>query len=346
METINNIDSGCPYTLSDYLFAMQQYNLVYNSDFRYFSNQTSNATISGFGIPDGWIYANGNLSSDIGFDVNTNQCVIEKINPTRPMVFLQNLHEFPRWQEMLLGQYVTAKVCLDLSADTEVSIVFTDGIDTNTVTKNDSGAIEIEIQLRISKRAKQVTLSIESATIGATIGISRVYANVGKVALPNLPCIVQGVIGERKQYLATETAPAEELSLCQKSGELSENYTRLDTVLQYRYGKGANGRSLLPNIGGYFSRAWDNVAKVDPDADARVAWEESKITGNHVSTLQKDEFLEHDHGLDFAPNKTVKITGQTPTMIINATLTSETNKIGGNETRAINITELYTIKWA
>lgn len=346
MMSFNNFNEGSPASLEDFLFAMQQYNLVYNSDFRYFSNIDNTATIAGYGIPDGWLYKDSGSGGSIGFSILTGQCVIVKSQDHSPMIFKQNLHEFPRWKTMLLGQCVTAKVCLNLSSDSKVSVTLSDGIDSDTVVKSGSDDFEIEVRLNVNLEAKSVSIAIETTSEPVTIRISKVFANIGRVAISNLPCIVQGVIGERKQYLATEHPPIGEFSLCKSSEELGESYTRLDSVLQKRYGTGPNNRSLLPDMQGYFSRAWDSNASIDPDAKKRLAWGKSAITGAHVSTLQEDEFLEHDHVLGFAPNKTLPITGQTPQLIINKELKSNTKMTGGNETRPKNITELYTIKWA
>jgi len=260
--------NGLPY-------GIQQQNLVYNSDFRYFSNKEG----AEYGTPDGWLYKDAGSGGSIGFDSETNQCVLIKSGGDSLMSFEQHLQEFPRWKDLLLGQRITAKARLSLSTDGEVSFSISDGFDTNTVTKNGSGDFEIEAQLTINTEATIIFIAIESNDPNIVISISRVYANLGNIAVPNLPCIVQGVIGERKQYLATENPPAGELSICKDSEELSEEYTRLDSVINQRYGVGDNGRSLLPNISGYFSRAWDNGATVDPNAEERKAWGESTVTG-------------------------------------------------------------------
>ena len=337
-----------PFNIADYLYALQQYNLVYNSDFRYFSNQVHNGNVTTYGIPDGWLYEDAGANGSVDFDPDTGQCVIVKSQDDSSMTFTQHIQEFPRWETMLLGKVITAKVTLAISIDdSPVSVILSDGINSNTVTKQGEGDHIFEPQLQIDSEAKVVTLTVSCDTPFTTINIPKMVANVGVLALENLPCIVQGYIGERKQYLATETPPAGEVSICEPSVELDENQTRLSTVLNGCYGTGDNDRSLLPDMRGYFSRAWNNGADIDPDADDREAWGDSTITGDQVSTLEPESFLSHNHILDFSIVTPVTIdkNGVSAT-IVSDSPTSNTEDEGGNETRPINISELYTLKWA
>ena len=331
----------------DYLYAIQQRNLVYNCDFRYFSNQVSNGNIIDYGIPDGWQYKDTGSNGSINFDTENNQLVIKKSQNTDLMQFSQALHEFPRWKKMLLSKTITAKVCLNLGLEGEISIILSDGISSTTVTKNGKGNWVVELHLKVDATASKVTISIQSAVPFMTINLSKVVANVGLVALENLSCIVEGVIGERKQYIATETSPAEELSLCNEPTELSSNHTRLDSVINGRFGRGQNGRSLLIDMRGYFSRAWNNGSAIDPDASKRKAPNSGTVTGDHVSTFEEDIFLKHDHGLNFGIDKPILTGDKGSATIVNTTVASKTNSTSeGKETRPKNIAELYTIKWA
>lgn len=332
--------------LEDILFAMQQRNLVYNGDFRYYSNQVPNGSVIVYGTPDGWMYKDQGQNGKVDFDPSTDECVITKSSDKSLMTFKQNLHEFPRWEAMLLGQQVTGKVVLKTSVDATVSVALSDGIFTDTQSKTGKGNMEFEVGISVNDSAKFLSIAVESTTAHVIIGISSVCVNVGSIALRHLPCMVQGIIGQRHQYVATEAPPAEELSLCKASEELSSDYTRLDSVLNKRFGEGTNGMSLLPDMRGYFSRAWDNGAAIDPDAKSRKALGKSTVTGDHVGTLQEDEFLEHQHGLKFSTDKPILIGDKISATIINTTSTSKTENSGGKETRPKNIDELYTIKWA
>ena len=112
--------------------------------------------------------------------------------------------------------------------------------------------------------------------------------------------MVQGVIGERKQYVATQNPPAEELALCNAPTELTAGHTRLDSVLNYRFGKGQT-YSMLPDVRGLFSRAWNNGAAMDTDASSRTMLGNKSDKGDLVGTYEEDVFKEHLHDLAFRP---------------------------------------------
>ncbi len=243
------------------------------------------------------------------------------------------------------GKTVSAKVLLSVSAQSTVEVCLSDGIDQDSVSKTGNGEFEFDLQLNVNETAAKLILSIASATPHVKIYIREACANVGKVVIKTLPCMVQGVIGQRFQYVATETAPAEELSLCAPPTELSADYTRLDSVLNQRFGKGGNNRSLLPDMRGYFSRSWDNGAAVDPDAKERKALG-GNLTGDHVGTKEEDVFLKHKHELKFSRDKSILTGTMGAAIVIDPTKTSFTEDEGGKETRPKNIAELYTIKWA
>lgn len=341
----NTDDTNVP--VEDYLYALGQRNLVYNHDFRYFSNQIATTNPITYGVPDGWQYEDKGANGSISFDPGTQQCIIKKSQDSSMMTFKQAIHEFPRWQQTIAGKTVTAVVSLNLSITGDVALTLTDGIDSNTVVKNGAGDFDIVLQLNINAAAPCVLITIKTAVPLLVISLSKVYANVGELALPGLPCIVQGVIGERKQYIATETAPAEELSLCNAPVELGNDYSRLNSVLNKRFGAGPNGNSMLIDMRGYFSRAWDNKAGADPDAKDRTAPGKGTITGDHVSTFEQDIFLKHHHGLNFSINRPILTGNAGQAMTIDGSATSDTkDELNGKETRPKNIAELYTIKWA
>ncbi len=344
---MKTVDDRSIDIIDAHLYALQQRNLVYNYDFRYFSNQIINGSPANYGIPDGWCYDDKGTNGSINFDTINERCIIKKSSDSSLMTFKQALHEFPRWKKMLLEKIITVKVVLNLNTTGNVSVTLSDGIDSNIVVKNGIGDFELEVQLKINKDAKFISIAISSIAPSIIIGVCKVYGNVGLIALENLPCIVQGIIGERRQYITTETPPAEELSLCQAPVELSADYSRLNSVINNRFGKGANGNSMLIDMRGYFSRAWNNGAKVDPDAMNRKAPGTGTIEGDHVSTMEQDIFLKHDHGLAFSTDKTILMGDKSATTIINTTSSSKTKETAdGKETRPKNIAELYTIKWA
>ena len=335
-----------------YLYALQQRNLVYNYNFELFSNQTLTGVPVQYGTPDGWIYSDSGSNGTINYNSNSGTCQIVTSSNDGIMVFGQSLHEFPRWQQVLPGTTVTAKVVLNANTKCTLVAQLSDGKDASAKQHTGSGDIEIDIKLNISSDATGLSFSLTSDSADVTLQIQKVYANIGEVALETLPCMVEGIIGERKQYVATETAPPTEFSLCTgtESVELTNQYTRLNSVLNGRFGTGNDGYSLLPNMSGYFSRAWDNGAGTDPDADGRTPLG-GDVSGDQVGTVEGDMFLSHNHKLDFTVTTTPIVGGdKTPSSVVVQSTESTTGDTPeppeGKETRSKNIAELYTIKWA
>lgn len=331
---------------NEWLYSLQQKNLVYNYNFLYFSNKTVISNIVTTNHPDGWLYNDPGSGGNISLD--GEDCVIvTSSDSTSTMTFRQGLNEFPRWQSVLNGNTVTAKVLTTVSADAEIKVILSDGITSNikTSTLATGGDFNVELTLDIASDASTLYIEIQSQSPSAQITISKAYANIGKVAIESLPCIVNGIIGERKQYVATQNSPAEELSLCTGVTELGPNHTRLSSVLNRRFGAGQNDLSLLPDMRGYFSRSWDNGATVDTDASTREMLGNTTVVGDYVGTVEADDFISHVHQLDYS---TTPITfGQgSPTTALNTLEPSQTKETGGTETRPKNIAELYTMKWA
>ncbi|MBJ6369276.1 hypothetical protein [Snuella sedimenti] len=339
-ETLNN---------EDLLFAMQQRNLVYNYNFLNYSNKIVNTAVT-YGHPDGWVYQDQGTDGLISFDPTSNSCMIKKSKGDDVMTFTQAINEFPRWTDLILGKTVSASAVIEVPGTLSCEVIFSLSDGKNISSKSvyfDAGETkEINISLDVSQQASGLIVSIESSTSEVVLYIYKVYANVGKVALESLPCIVEGTIGERKQYMSTDIPPAVELSLCNESVELSGAYTRLNSFLNGKFGIGQNGNSLLPDMRGYFSRAWDNGATIDPDAANRTALGKGTVTGDNVGTVEEDEFKEHTHQLQFDLSGQIPAGTASPLASINKALTSDTEKTGGAETRGKNISELYTMKWA
>ncbi|MBE0391979.1 hypothetical protein [Flavobacterium sp. PL002] len=334
----------------DFLYAMLQRNLVYNYNFINYSNKIIDGNNIDYKHPDGWVYEDNGANAKIGFDPESNSCIIIKSRSTDVMTFKQTINEFPRWKDLICSKKVSACAIIANvgSLDCEITFSIYDGMNTSSVSAffKSKEHKEINIVLDVASNASTLVISIQSSSTDAVIYIRKIFANLGSVALENLPCIVEGTIGERKQYMSTDVPPAMELSLCNASAELPMTYTRLNSFLNGKFGKGTNGYSLLPDMRGYFSRAWDNKAKIDTDATKRTPLGQGKVSGDNVGTVELDQFKEHDHELQF------DLTGQIPAgpsaamPSINRMMTSNTVKNGGTETRSKNISELYTIKWA
>jgi hypothetical protein len=327
------------------LSALQQKNLVYNYNFLYFSNKTTASSgVVDYQHPDGWVYNDSGSGAQIS--LYEQHCRIVTSNDSSSlMTFRQSLNEFPRWEQTIPGQHVSARTVMTLSKNSQVSVTLSDGINSNTVTSTSDGDIKLNLNLQVANSATELYIEVQSISNSAVIDISKIYANIGTVAVENLPCVVSGVIGQRKQYVATENPPAEELSLCNEAREVGSNQTRLDSVLNQRFGKGSNNMSLLPDMRGYFSRSWDNGAGVDTDASTREMLGNNQLKGDYVGTSEKDAFLQHQHKLSFS-NMSIMQETAGPATGLNTAVTSNTKASGGTETRSKNIAELYTIKWA
>lgn len=338
------------FNSEEVLYAMQQRNLVYNYNFLNYSNQIAGDNDIDYKHPDGWVYEDAGSNAKIGFDPQTNSCMIIKSRGSEVMTFKQNINEFPRWTDVICGKKVSACALITNvgSVDCQITFSIYDGLNTNSdsVFFKSKEQKEINIALDVASNATTLVVSIQSNSSDAVLYIQKVFANLGSLALENLPCIVEGNIGERKQYMSTGIAPARELSLCNASVELSASYTRLNSFLNGKFGKGANGYSLLPDMRGYFSRAWDNKAKIDPDAANRTPLGQGKISGDNVGTVELDQFKQHDHGLQFDLSGQIPAGPSAPLASINRMISSNTDQNGGSETRSKNISELYTMKWA
>jgi hypothetical protein len=331
-----------------WLYVLQQRNLVYNYDFTLFSNQETNGGTFEYGHPDGWMYTEKGTNGSIGFNTLSNTCKILTANTQTAMSFAQALHEFPRAEVYLQGELVSACMELSVSAECTVTLQLNDGQDATAKMLTMSGSMVLEVSHMVSSNATELVLTLFCNTPGITLNISKAYANRGTFALENLPCMVEGVIGERRQYIATQTAPPTELSLCEISRELTPDHTRLSSVLNGRFGVGSGGNSMLPDMRGYFSRAWNHDADIDPNAAQRSALGDGTVTGDFPGTVEEDCFKSHTHLLGFNKGEAISM-GPTPNptaLYIFADPNGATQAEGGDETRGKNISELYTIKWA
>ncbi|WP_298513145.1 hypothetical protein [uncultured Kordia sp.] len=345
--------TNATFISDDTLEVLQQKNLVYNYNFLNFSNRGTAITPDEYGHPDGWIYKASGSGAMIGLDESLGACRIKKSADDSEVILQQNISEFPRWEQTLKNKTISAEIVItnQWTDAFEITVELSDGVTTSSTSNNISSdqTNTIRLQHKFDSNATTLVLAIRSSTQNAEILIQKAYANIGNFAMEALPCMVNGFIGERKQYLSTETAPATEISLCEATKKLSEyngSYTRLSSFLNGRFG-GDMEDSFLPDMRGYFSRVWDNGAKTDPNADERLALGEGTVEGDHVGTVEEDIFEQHTHELKY---DTVSIFYEkgSPTYGLDITKTSETEVAGkdNRETRPKNISELYTMKWA
>lgn len=334
-------------TSDSIIAALQQQNLVYNYNFLYFSNQSNKGGTVAYNHPDGWIYKDTGTDGSIGLFQDACR-ITTGSEEGKQMIFKQALHEFPRWQSKLINQTISAKAEITINKGISVIVSLDNGIEKNshTIITQEEALYSFELQLFINPSTEKLYISIETNSSNATLDVHKVYANIGLVAIETLPCVVNGIIGERKQYIATATPPAQELSICQSAQELNANQTRLNSVLNNRFGTGENGFSMLPDVRGYFSRAWNNESTIDKNASTRKMLGNDSVEGDLVGTEEEDLFKEHQHELNYQPTTAFLSQSGSSIQGVNTTLSSQTEKTGGEETRPINVAELFTIKWA
>lgn len=133
---------------------------------------------------------------------------------------------------------------------------------------------------------------------------------------------------------------------CDGSAISTSTYAALFAVLGSNYGPNpTTGMTFnLPDYRGRFIRGWDHGAGVDPDASSRTD-RGSGTVGDWVGTRQDEAFKAHTHVHhrtgSGAYNAVVAAT-TTSTLTGNG---STTNSSGGTETRPINITAMFVIKY-
>lgn len=320
------------------------YNLIYNGDFTCFSNQGKDSSgVFSYQHPDGWVFIN--KGSDGGVTKVNDACAITTSSENGNICLSQNLHEFPRWKNYLLGGKISAVVTLTLLTDCNASVTLTDGVNNISQAFSKKGDHTARLCMIVNELSSFITIKISCQSNSATIYIHSASANIGDQNIRHLPCIVNGYIGERRQYISSTISPPTELSLCENPIELTENQTRLESVINKRFGVGSQGRSLLPDMRGYFSRAYDNGANRDTDASSRVMLGKDTVKGDFPGTSELDQFLMHDHDLKYKTASVLKGSTGQETGITTLT-SSKTESRGGKETRPKNVSELYTIKWA
>jgi hypothetical protein len=336
----------CSIGLRDIMSLLSLRNLVYNHDFRYFSNSGE----SDCNIPDGWLYEDKGGSASIKPSCD-GLLIITSNDESSTMTLSQALHEFPRWQEILCNKTVSARIQMEIPAGCEIVVTLSDGVCKKSVTYicQSDNPHTIDISLNVANNASGLYISLQSSSNAMEISLYKIYANIGEAAIEGLACIVNGVIGTINQYIATEYAPAEELSICSNPGgvELTQDKSRLNSVLNGRFGFGENNLSLLPDMRGYFVRAWDNGAGIDPDSKDRFNLCTAGCPeGDHVGTYQCDQFKQHEHEVGYLQVTAGKETSFNSIAGLPHADLEKTSTVGGKETRAKNVYYLYTIKWA
>lgn len=105
----------------------------------------------------------------------------------------------------------------------------------------------------------------------------------------------------------------------------------------------------VPDWRAYQLRMWANGSSLDPDRAVRVGQSGNIISGDHVGTIQPDEFRSHNHPTDppASGNLYMRRTTINPGFAAGG-VGSQVNQVepeGGNETRDLNAYVLMTVKY-
>ena len=162
--------------------------------------------------------------------------------------------------------------------------------------------------------------------------------------------IAQVLVGEVKAFI-TGTVPTGYLE-CDGASVNTTTYAGLYAIIGYTYG-GSGASFTLPDFRGKFLRGWAHGSANDPDAASRTNRGDG-TTGDHVGTLQGNQYVSHTHaptiGRNGSSGGSNVVCVVTTTGVYVAPAYGDTGGIaivasGGNETRPININVMYIIKY-
>lgn len=153
--------------------------------------------------------------------------------------------------------------------------------------------------------------------------------------------VVAGVVAA---YVGS-TAPNGYL-ICDGSAVSRTTYADLYTVIGTKFGSGDGSTTFnLPDLRGKFIRGWDNSASNDPDASSRSACNTGGNTGDNIGSCQADELAAHTHTMSSSTATGADGGWFTTIHAPGGTGGPNTASTGGNETRPVNVTLNYIIKY-
>lgn len=129
---------------------------------------------------------------------------------------------------------------------------------------------------------------------------------------------------------------------CNGAAVSRTTYADLFTAISDNYGNGDGSTTFnLPDFRGYFLRGYDNSAGNDPDAASRTDRGDG-TTGDAVGTKQADRLESHRHYMTAVDQLA---SGGTGANVNGSGSIDYTSYTGGNETRPLNITVMWIIKY-
>jgi microcystin-dependent protein len=141
--------------------------------------------------------------------------------------------------------------------------------------------------------------------------------------------------------VASETVPAGYLE-CNGAAVSRTAYADLFAVIGIAHGYGDNSTTFnLPDYRGRFLRGWAHGSTMDPDRNSRTAMNTGGATGDHVGTVQDDQFEWHKHAaLVYTTPGNMGLPAGSSTRT-----GGDTSGVGGNETRPTNANVMFCIKY-
>jgi len=146
------------------------------------------------------------------------------------------------------------------------------------------------------------------------------------------------------------TAPTGWL-LCDGTLKVRTDYPALFAVLGTKCGYLTANDFYLPDFRGRFLRGWDNAIGRDPDRASRTAMATNGATGDAIGSIQTDTYKNHSHTFsdtytNYSQTSANGGTGNTgATGILEQADTTANSTTGGTETRPINASVNYIIKF-
>lgn len=218
-------------------------------------------------------------------------------------------------------------------------------------------ALDLASSVSASKGAGQIgfnsALTYSAGTVGASLKIALALP---WASLTSKPTTLSGYgisssdplltpVGSTTDF-AGETPPPGWLE-CDGSSLLRASYPALFSAIGTLHGAADGTHFNIPDHRGRFKRGWSHGTTNDPDKAGRTAAATGGATGDHVGTVQADDFKAHTHN-PYLQYHSSTGAGQA---VVNAPGVSgpavfgTTTSAGGNETRPINAAVMSIIKF-
>lgn len=142
--------------------------------------------------------------------------------------------------------------------------------------------------------------------------------------------------------VASETVPTGYLE-CNGAAISRTTYATLYAKIGIIHGRGDGSTTFnIPDYRGRFLRGWAHGSTLDPDRASRTAMATGGQTGDHVGSVQADEFKAHTHNVS-----SNNVSSGELEVYLNASAgkLKTTSSTGGNETRPTNANVMFCIKY-